>query len=733
MEKISVSNGIFWLEIPEADLRILCGCPADSVKHLMSKGLIVSEEKEGVVCETGPNAILLSEAFLQNGQFSNLAEFPILQMLYRQGFILPNHPNNNGQKPLLIGRAESIEAQSEYIYRGNYGLTSMDEMLATGLDKSTLEEVMRFKRKFAFDNILSTEELIDNCVVSDKAVEIKNGVFIQRQSFNVYEFSFNNEKVTVNLNLEKGTEYLPSYTLENFSVPSEYFSVVHSGEGDGWDVDRPCMASVLTYQGKIYLVDAGPNLLHSLRALGIGVTQIEGVFHTHAHDDHFSGLTALMASDHKIKYYASPLVRASTVKKFSALLSLRDESFYDYFEVHDLADGEWNDIEGLEVRPVISPHPVETSILFFRTLWGEGYKTYGHLADAASFSVLEGMLEEDKTKSGITAEYFAKVKQEYLNPTTLKKVDIGGGLIHGAAIDFANDKSKKMLLSHTSQALTDKEREIGSNASFGVSDVLIASTQDYSKQKAFQYLKNYFPSAPTHDLRMLLNCETVHYNPGSIIMKKGQLNESIFLVLTGISEFISSEYKIKNKLSVGSLLGELSGVEGREVRGTHRAISFMSALKVPRHLYVEFLKRNDIFDKAMENMEKRRFLQMTWLLGERVSCPLKNTIARQMQAEEVAAGWTWSGEKTDFLYMLDSGEVELSVLGKTIKTLSYGNFFGEENVLQEEMRPISAKATKDSLLWKIPVTAINETPVVHWKLVEAHEKRMKKVHEAFKK
>ena len=35
MKKEKVANGIFWVEIPEADLRILCGCPADSVKHLI--------------------------------------------------------------------------------------------------------------------------------------------------------------------------------------------------------------------------------------------------------------------------------------------------------------------------------------------------------------------------------------------------------------------------------------------------------------------------------------------------------------------------------------------------------------------------------------------------------------------------------------------------------------------------------------------------------------------------
>nr|HPI75697.1 cyclic nucleotide-binding protein [bacterium] len=96
MEKIKVATGIYWIEIPEVDMRILCGCPADSVKHMMKRGLISSREKNGVWYETGPNAILLSDVSAQNGSFANLAEFPVLQMFYRQGMLLPNHPNNTG-------------------------------------------------------------------------------------------------------------------------------------------------------------------------------------------------------------------------------------------------------------------------------------------------------------------------------------------------------------------------------------------------------------------------------------------------------------------------------------------------------------------------------------------------------------------------------------------------------------------------------------------------------------
>ncbi|MFH2010046.1 MAG: cyclic nucleotide-binding protein, partial [bacterium] len=93
LEKIDVATGVSWVGIPEADLYLLCGCPADAVKHLMRRGLILTKHRDGVSFETGPNAILLSDLPVQHGSFANLSEFPVLQMFYRQGMLVPGHRN----------------------------------------------------------------------------------------------------------------------------------------------------------------------------------------------------------------------------------------------------------------------------------------------------------------------------------------------------------------------------------------------------------------------------------------------------------------------------------------------------------------------------------------------------------------------------------------------------------------------------------------------------------------
>ena len=55
----------------------------------------------------------------------------------------------------------------------------------------------------------------------------------------------------------------------------------------------------------------------------------------------------------------TPLVRASVTRKFCALLSIPESEFARYFDICDLEEGKWNDVMGLEVRPTVSPPPVD--------------------------------------------------------------------------------------------------------------------------------------------------------------------------------------------------------------------------------------------------------------------------------------------------------------------------------------------------------------------------------------
>ncbi|BAE51899.1 bacteriohemerythrin [Paramagnetospirillum magneticum] len=727
--KVDVAAGMAWVEIPERDLRVLCGCPADAVKHMMLRGLIRPTRRDGIPCETGPSAILLSDVMIQNGAFCNLAEFPVLQMFYRQGMLLPGHPNNTGRRPLLIGRNEQLQAQFQYIYRGNYGLISTEELMEAGLDEATARDMMRLKLRFAFGRIQHPRELLDTRPLADEPIEIAEGVTLRRTALNVFEFSHGDERVSVDLNLPPFEIHECPYTLGFHQIPREYFAVIHSGDGDGWDIRRPSMGAILVFQGRIYLIDAGPNLIYSLNALGIGINEIEGIFHTHSHDDHFAGLTTLIRADRRIKYHATPMVRAAVTKKLAALLSIEEEDFSDYFDVCDLTLGEWNDVGGLEVRPIFSPHPVETTPFYFRVMAEGGYRTYAHMADISGLDVLQGMITEDPAKPGLSLAWMERIVTDYFEPADVKKVDIGGGLIHGMAGDFAEDQSRKIILSHTALKLTDEQKRIGSGASFGTVDVLVRSYRDFARRSAYEHLASYFPEIGDAHLQVLLNCPLESFNPETILIREGAIGDAIYLVLTGQVEMLSSDSQVRSLLSAGALLGELAGLHGLPSMETYRATSYVQALRLSADFYLEFVKRHDLFADISRLMEIREFLSRTWLFGEVVSTGTLNRIANHMRPLAVHAGEALSvGESNVALIRLGDairllGEQELERLGP-------GDFFGEETAMFQTPRLSRIISSETMELYVVPAQTLADIPGVRWKLFETFHRRTRACAEA---
>ncbi len=97
MKKIKVTTGVYWIGVPEADVYLLCGCPADATKHLIKKGSYYFKRRRFRIqlrnwsqCYSIVRCTDSKRAFLRN-----MSEFPVLQMLYRQGMLIPNHPRNN--------------------------------------------------------------------------------------------------------------------------------------------------------------------------------------------------------------------------------------------------------------------------------------------------------------------------------------------------------------------------------------------------------------------------------------------------------------------------------------------------------------------------------------------------------------------------------------------------------------------------------------------------------------
>ncbi|PKL25750.1 MAG: cyclic nucleotide-binding protein [Spirochaetae bacterium HGW-Spirochaetae-3] len=711
-----VGDGISIADIPEAGLSILCGCPENAVKFLIKSGAIRGRSVKGFSYETGPNAILLSEISVQSGRFSNLAEFPVLQMLYRQGLIIPGHPNNTGVRPMLIGLREQVEAQARYIYAGNYGITSPDALDPD--DAAAAASLIRMKKKFSFGAFKSVEELLDVKVIDGAIIELRGGAFIRRLGVNRYEFICDGRAVEADLNLGPGERYGAPYVLPRSTTPRDLFSVVHIGEGDGWDPERPCMSSVVVHEGRPYLVDAGPNIEESLDAVGLRVGDLAGVFHTHVHDDHFVGLTDLMRADRSLAYYAVPMVRRSAIEKLRALCDVGEAEFARFFDVRDLEAGRWNDVDGLGVMPVFSPHPLETTVFRFRAYGPDGPRTYAHYADLSSFAVIDSMVAADDSEAGISAAEAARAKAAYLEPADLKKVDVGGGMIHGDPEDFRNDASTDLLLSHGGP-VDIRALGFGRVAAFGEVSVLVPGAGEWSAAR--NALAEYFPGAPDGDIASLAASPRRSFAEGETVATAGSEAGFAFLTLDGSLERLDGGGAPTLCLDYGALVGAAEIAAGIPHAVTYRASQETEAVAVPAAAFSAFLRRNGLADGLIAAFTALDGLILSPVLAGMRSMPCLYELAASSRLIESSDGAELDGAG---VYVLASGRVAVRYGDVAIEEIGPGGVYGEESLADVPGRLFSAACAGPVAVRLIPPAAIDGKPSLLWSLRELFSRRL---------
>ena len=290
-------------------------------------------------------------------------------------------------------------------------------------------------------------------------------------------------------------------------------------------------------------------------------------------------------------------------------------------------------------------------------------------------------------------------------------------------MDFKDDQSGKIILAHKSTELSIQEKEIGSGAPFGMVDILISAQQDYLWKYAFNYLQSYFSSVPRHQINMLLNNPVVSFNPETILLKKEEITENIFLILTGDVEMIRSESGVNNILSSGGFIGEISGLTGTPAMETYRATNFVQALKIPRSLYLEFVKRNGIYEEIVSLQEKRVFLQNTWLFGESISYPIQIELSKAIDIKTYRAGEAISMENRNRISIVKQGKLEIYLNHDVIEVLTIGDFFGEEGVLYGTTPLFKLRAIEPTEVYHIKGESLLIIPIVYWKIFETYEKK----------
>ena len=720
--KKNIMPGVVYIEIKEVNLYMCCGCPADIVKHLKIYGAIRQTEIDGVKCETGPNAILLADTPIQHGKLTNLTEFPILQMFYLQGVSIPGHPNYRKFKPLLIGNKRDLGLQLDYVSLGNHGIESIEELTRFVRNDEMAQKIFATKIHYAGGKLKKISDFIDTVPIDEGNSHIGEDVFLERLGVNRFKLMYKDESVEIDLSLKIGQRYKSPYQLQRKQLFPEKYSIIHTGEGNGWDVNRPCMASIMYYNGKVYLLDAGPNITENLDKLGVSLSEVTGIFLSHIHDDHFAGITDLLNAEHRLKLYATKMVRYTARLKISAMIRSEFDLMSHVFDCIDLDFNDWQQIdEGLEVMPSYSPHTVETSIFQFRAADKKGnYKKYLHLADTINFREFDIIYKSNPEI--IDEQDVAYLRENYLATVDLKKLDVGGGAIHGHLSDYEEDNSKKLVMAHTDMEIYQENHRF-CNASFGDIDHLVVD-EDFNsfKSRAKDFLSCYLYTVDEFDIDRLASSEIAFYEPEQEILDESKGIDHIYLIVTGIVKFRNDENVCKY-LGSANFLG-LTGAFVLNARKRERYIakSHVCCLKVEIRMFNEVFDRYNLWESIQYALEVSDILRASYLGQLTLSNYTFYRLAKKSEILELEADFTKSDLENN-LFVLIEGDVTVLFDEKYLIGISTHQHFGGQKILsgiRHNQRYLINSSVK---VLRVPVEQILEVPVLLWKLLEMEEKR----------
>ncbi len=85
-------------------------------------------------------------------------------------------------------------------------------------------------------------------ILDDAPADLQGGLTSTRLALNLFEFRLDDETLQVDLSLPPGQTFRPRYLLPSSCAGRDYFSIIHCGDGNGWDPGQPGLGSVRLFR-----------------------------------------------------------------------------------------------------------------------------------------------------------------------------------------------------------------------------------------------------------------------------------------------------------------------------------------------------------------------------------------------------------------------------------------------------------------------------------------------------
>ncbi len=176
-------------------------------------------------------------------------------------------------------------------------------------------------------------------------------------------------------------------------------------------------------------------------------------------------------------------------------------------------------------------------------------------------------------------------------------------------------------------------------------------------------------------------------NPGNYITKKGDHPDYFYIIFAGKVEvckpLLSGRLERISILGPGEAFGEISLLRNIPRTHTVRALTKSIILALSKEDFQQHIVRNLGSEKVIEIQQKRAFLKRIPLCAKWSPANIelfaeKSVIEEYEKDEKVLA----RGQENQFFHIVHESRFRVARQGKTLTTLTIGDFFGEISLLQ---------------------------------------------------
>ncbi len=170
------------------------------------------------------------------------------------------------------------------------------------------------------------------------------------------------------------------------------------------------------------------------------------------------------------------------------------------------------------------------------------------------------------------------------------------------------------------------------------------------------------------------------YGPGETIFRQGETGDRFYIIERGTADvFVGEDRTPRVTLAAGDYFGEIALLHQVPRTATVRAATSLSALWLPKgdfeRLLASHVAASAQVDQALYALDRLRSIAIFADLSPRDL----DELAARLQREQFPVGATIveEGTRGDAFYLVHSGQAEVIVNGRRVRTIGPGGYFGE--------------------------------------------------------